>query len=210
MSATGSGPLVITEKDLPRLVAGGTAPAYWGRWMLIATEAMLFGSLIAAYFFVRFQSSSVWPPDGIAIPELSLPLIMSAILWSSSVPVHIADRAVRAGDQGRLRWGLALGFLLGAIFLGIMLLVEYPEKLDEFTPTTNAYGSLFFTLTGFHGAHVAIGLLFSLWTQARAWKGAFGTDRHLTVHFFALYWHFVDAVWAFVLATIYLSPNFVG
>jgi cytochrome c oxidase subunit III len=210
VSTTGAGPLVMSEEQLPRSVAGATAPAYWGMWMLIATEAMLFASLIAAYFFVRFQSGPVWPPDGIAIPELSLPLVMSAILWSSSIPVHVADRAVRAGDQGRLRLGLAGGFVLGAIFLGIMLLIEYPEKLEEFTPTTNAYGSLFFTITGFHGAHVAIGLLFSAWTQVRAWKGAFSSDRHLTVHFFTLYWHFVDAVWLFVLATIYLSPNFIG
>jgi heme/copper-type cytochrome/quinol oxidase subunit 3 len=210
MSVTEAEPRLVPESDLPRLTAGGTAPAYWGMWMLIATEAMLFGALIAGYFFIRFRSSSVWPPDGIAIPGLTLPLIMSAILWSSSIPVHVADRAVRAGDQMRLRLGLALGSVLGAAFLGIMLGVEYPEALDEFTPTTNAYGSLFFTLTGFHGAHVLIGLLFSAWTQVRAWRGDFSRDRHLTVHLFALYWHFVDTVWLFVLVTIYLSPNFIG
>ena len=84
------------------------------------------------------------------------------------------------------------------------------EKLEEFSPRTNAYGSLFFTLTGFHGAHVAVGLLFSLWTQVRAWMGHFTADRHLTVQLFALYWHFVDIVWLFVLSTIYLSPNVIG
>lgn len=210
MSAVNVESLAVPEKDLPRAVTGGTAPAYWGMWMLIATEAMLFSALIASYFYVRFQSDPIWPPDGIPVPALTLPLIMSVILWSSSIPVHIADRGIRTGDLMRLRLGLALGFILGATFLGLQLLVEYPETLREFTPTTNAYGSLFFALTGFHGSHVAIGLAFSLWTQVRAWRGDLGADRHLTVQLFALYWHFVDVVWLFVLATIYLSPNFIG
>lgn len=200
----------VSEDDLPRLVSGGAAPAYWGMWMLIATEAMLFAILISSYFFIRFQADPTWPPDGISIPTLELPLLMTAILWSSTIPVHIADRGIRAGNQTRLRLGLAIAFLLGAIFLAMQLFVEYPEKLHEFTPTTNAYGSLFFTLTGFHGAHVAGGLAFSLWTQVRAWRGDFSADRHLTVQLFAMYWHFVDVVWLFVLSTIYLSPNFIG
>lgn len=200
----------MSEKDLPRVVAGGAAPAYWGMWMLIATEAMLFAALIASYFFIRFQAQPIWPPDGISIPELELPLVMTAILWSTTIPVHIADRGIRSGHQGKLRAGLAIGFVLGAVFLGMQLGLEYPEKLKEFTPTENAYGSLFFTLTGFHGSHVAVGLVFSLWTQVRAWRGDFSADRHLTVQLFAMYWHFVDVVWLFVLSTIYLSPNFIG
>jgi heme/copper-type cytochrome/quinol oxidase subunit 3 len=175
---------------------------------LIATEAMLFGVIIASYFYLRFTSGPVWPPDGIAKPTLELPLIMTAILWSSSIPVHFADAAIRKGRQLRFRLLLALGFALGAIFLGIQILIEYPEKLHEFTPQTNAYGSLFYALTGLHGTHVAVGLAFSLWVQVRAWYGAFDEHRHVTVQNFTLYWHFVDAVWAAVLFTIYLTPNF--
>jgi heme/copper-type cytochrome/quinol oxidase subunit 3 len=174
---------------------------------LIATESMLFGSLIASYFYLRFTSGPNWPPGDIEIPSLGLPLIMTAILWSSSIPVHIADRAIKRGNQRLLRLGLAAGFVLGATFLALQLLVEYPEKLREFGPTTNAYGSLFYALTGLHGSHVVVGLVFSLWTQVRAWRGAFDEDRHLTVQVFTMYWHFVDAVWALVLATLYLSPN---
>lgn len=174
---------------------------------LIATESMLFGALIASYFYIRFTSAPVWPPDGIHKPSLELPLIMTAILWSSSIPVHFADSAIKRGKQGRLKIGLALGFVLGAIFLALQVFIEYPETLHEFTPTTNAYGSLFYGITGLHGSHVFVGLLFSLWTQVRAWRGAFDEQRHLTVQNFAMYWHFVDAVWAFVLFTIYLSPH---
>ena len=101
-----------------------------------------------------------------------------------------------------------MGFILGATFLAIQIAVEYPETLHEFSPSTNVYGSLFYGLTGLHGAHVAVGLLFSLWTQVRAWRGHFDERRHVTVQNFAMYWHFVDAVWAGVLFTIYLSPHF--
>jgi heme/copper-type cytochrome/quinol oxidase subunit 3 len=195
------------EEALPRHVSGTTAPGWWGMVMLIATEAMLFGSLIASYFYIRFKFGPVWPPDGIPAPSLRLPLIMSVILWTSSWPVHIADRAVREGKQLKFRLGLAAGFILGAVFLGMQVLIEYPEKLAEFTPTSNAYGSLFYTLTGFHGLHVLVGLIISLWTQVRAWRGAFDEHRHITVQNFTMYWHFVDIVWVFVLATIYLSPS---
>jgi heme/copper-type cytochrome/quinol oxidase subunit 3 len=197
----------IEEQAIPRHHAGSVSPGWWGMVMLIVTESMLFGSLIASYFYLRFKSAPVWPPDGIPTPSLKLPLIMSVILWTSSWPVHKADRAARDGNQLALRLWLAAGFLLGAVFLGLQLAVEYPEKLAEFSPTTNAYGSLFYTLTGFHGGHVLIGLLISLWTQVRAWQGAFNKDRHVTVQNFTMYWHFVDIVWVLVLATIYLSPN---
>jgi heme/copper-type cytochrome/quinol oxidase subunit 3 len=191
---------------LPAHYEGPRAFGWWGMVMLIATESMLFLALVASYFFLRFQSGPRWPPEGISTPALELPLVMSVILWSSSIPVHLADRAVRRGDHRTLRLGLALGFVLGAAFLGLQG-IEYAELLTEFTPTTNAYGSLFYTITGFHGLHVVVGLLFSVWTQGRAWRGAFDRHRHLTVQNFTLYWHFVDAVWVVVLAALYLSPN---
>ncbi len=196
------------EEELPEHVSGTRAYGWWGMVWLIATEATLFATLIASYFYLRFRSGPIWPPDEIPKPELHLPLIMSVILLSSSIPVHFAETGIKKGNQKKLKVGLALGWLLGAIFLGITWAVEWPEKLHEFTPTTNAYGSLFFTLTGFHGSHVLVGLLIGLWTQVRAWKGAFDEERHLTVENFALYWHFVDVVWIFVLITIYVSPHF--
>jgi cytochrome c oxidase subunit III len=191
---------------LPSYSSGTRAFGWWGMVWVIATEAMLFAALIASYFFLRFKYAPVWPPEGIDSPSLELPLIMTVILLSSSVPVHMAERAIRNGRQRGLRRGLAAGFVLGAAFLCLQA-VEYAEKLNEFTPTTNAYGSLFFVITGFHGLHVLVGLMFSIWTQIRARRGAFDERRHLTVQNFTMYWHFVDGVWVFVLATIYISPN---
>ena len=173
---------------------------------LISTEATLFATLLVSYFYLRFQSGPEWPPDGIAPPTLELPMIMTALLLGSSVPMHWADTGIRKGRQGRLRAGLLLAFLMGAAFLGLMA-VEYFEALREFTPQTNAYGSIFYATTGFHGTHVLVGLLMNLWLQVRAWLGHFGAERHSHVQNVTLYWHFVDAVWIFVLASLYLSPN---
>ncbi len=116
--------------------------------------------------------------------------------------------AIRRGNQRLLRLGLLAGFLLGATFLVLELGVEWPRTLaHEFHPTDNTYGSLFFTLTGFHGFHVLVGLALSFWTQLRAWQGAFDERRHLTVQNFSMYWHFVDVVWLFILLTVYVSPR---
>jgi heme/copper-type cytochrome/quinol oxidase subunit 3 len=195
------------EESLPDTSGGNRSYSWWGMVWLIATEATLFGILIASWFYVRSTTSPVWPPDGIEDPKLALPLVMTAILWSSSLPVHIADRGIRRGRQGRLRAGLAAGFVLGAVFLTMQLVLEWPETLREFTPQTNAFGSMFFTITGFHALHVGIGLVLLLWTLLRAWQGAFDEHRHVTVQNVALYWHFVDAVWAAVLVSLYVSPH---
>jgi cytochrome c oxidase subunit 3 len=174
--------------------------------MFITTEATLFAALIASYFYLRFKATPEWPLGGIATPELKLPLVMSAILLSSSVPMAWADHGIREGRVGRLRLGLALTFVLGATFLGLQG-GEYLTKLREFTPTTNAYGSLFFAITGFHGMHVAVGLAMNLFAQVRAWLGHFGRGRHLHVQTTAMYWHFVDAVWVVIMLSLYVGPH---
>ena len=196
------------EKELPRHTHGAGSFGWWGMVWLIATEATLFASLLASYFYLRFRHGVEWPPDGIEHPELQLPLIMSALLLSSSIPVHFAESGIKKGKVGALKAGLALGFVLGAVFLVLTVAVEWPETLHHFTPRTNVYGSLFFTITGFHAMHVLVGLAMNLWTQVRAWKGAFDSEKHVTVQNFTMYWHFVDVVWIFVFLTLYVSPRF--
>lgn len=207
MSDQALAPVRPIEDTLPHHAHGPRSFGWWGLVWLIATEATLFAMLIASYFYLRFRSGPEWPPDGIEEPQLTLPLIMSVILLSSSIPVHFAEQAVKKGHTKGLRIGLALGSLLGAVFLAITWGIEWPEVLHEFGPTTNSYGSMFFTITGFHGAHVLGGLGFSLWAQVRAAQGAYGPDRHLTIQNFAMYWHFVDVVWIGVFLTLYLSPH---
>ena len=204
LTATGK-----ADEMLPVVASGARSLSWWGMALLIATEATLFAVLIASYWYLRFRSGPVWPPDGIEKPDLGLPLIMSVILWSSSIPVHLADRGIKQGKQFRLRAGLLAGFLLGLTFFILQAAVEYPHSLKVHPPSSGSYGTLFFSLTGLHGLHVLIGLLISLWVQARAWQGAFDAQRHVSVQNFAMYWHFIDTVWLFVLATVYLSPHFI-
>ncbi|MER7442528.1 cytochrome c oxidase subunit 3 [Micromonospora avicenniae] len=185
----------------------GRSTGWWGMAMFVTTEATLFACLLGSYFYLRFQHGGEWPPGGIAQPKLLRPLVMTAVLLPSSLPMIWADRGIRRGSRRRLRYGLAATILLGTTFL-VLQATEYAELFHEFTLTTNAYGSLFFVITGFHGLHVLIGLTMLSWLLAAALRGgSFGAHRHDRVRNVAIYWHFVDAVWAAILFTIYLSPR---
>src|SRR5437667_2514972 len=124
---------------------------------LVATEAMFITILLTSYWYLRFRHGPVWPPDGIAKPDLILVGIMTPILLLSSAPMHWAELGIKKGRQWQLKLGLLVTFAMGATFLGLQA-KEYSETLKLFTPRTNSYGTLFFSITGFHGIHVAIGL----------------------------------------------------
>jgi heme/copper-type cytochrome/quinol oxidase subunit 3 len=192
----------------PEGVEGGRSPAFWGMVMLIFTEATIFGILLFSYFYLRFQTSPQWPPPGIEKPKLFLVSIMTPILLLSSAPMHWALVGIRRGKVGRLRSGMLATLVMGATFLGLQGFEYHAILTEEFTARTNVYGSLFFTITGFHGLHVAVGLLLIVWVQWYAARGRFTAERHIPVENVAMYWHFVDAVWVFILASLYLSPHF--
>jgi cytochrome c oxidase subunit 3 len=183
-------------------VSGSRAPAWWGMLCLIATEATLFVMLIFSYFYLRWGASQ-WPPVGIHRPEFTLIIPATVLLLGSSLPVIWAESGIRRGDQQMLRMGFAVAWLMAAIFILIEL---WEWKHLGFGPQSNAYGSIFFTITGLHLAHVSVALLMGAYIQLRAWRGHFDAQRHLAVENVALYWHFVDVVWIFVFATVYLSP----
>ncbi|MGW5671940.1 cytochrome c oxidase subunit 3 [Micromonospora sp. NPDC003776] len=185
----------------------GRSTGWWGMVMFVTTEATLFATLLGSYFYLRFQHGGPWPPDGISKPKLLVPLVMTAVLLPSSLPVIWAEHGIRKGQRWRLRSGLAATLVLGITFLALQA-SEYAEKLREFTITTNAYGSLFYLITGFHGLHVLVGLTMISWLLAASLRGgSFGAHRHERVRNAAIYWHFVDLVWAAILFTVYLSPR---
>jgi cytochrome c oxidase subunit 3 len=193
-------PLELKE-PLPVGSAGARSGGYWGVWTLIATEAMLFGYLLFSYFYTAMQVGRNWPPEG--LPKLGVAGANTAILLSSSVFLWIAERLMKKGRRGACLAMLATAILLGAAFVGVQL-HEWAGK--PYGMTTNLYGSLYFTITGFHMAHVLAGLAVLsfvwLWTAL----GYFDRGRHAPLSIGGLYWHFVDAVWIFVFSALYLSP----
>lgn len=188
-------------RELPVGSAGERSGGWWGCLTLIATEGALFGYLIFSYLYLTSQSAQHWPPEG--LPKLGLGIANTVILLSSSVFVWLCERFVR---RQRLRWAvasMAVGVVLGSVFIGIQMIEwhDHPYGL-----TTHLYGSLYFTITGFHIAHVAVGivvlLLLLLWTAL----GYFDEKRCAALTIGGLYWHFVDVVWLFIFSTLYLTP----
>ena len=103
-----------------------------------------------------------------------------------------------------IRAGLMVSFLMGAVFM--LYTADHFRKL-HYGWRDHAYGSIFYTTVGLHAIHVSIGLAMNLVVQAKAWAGKITARRHQTVEIFALYWHFVDAVWLFVFPVFVLSPH---
>jgi heme/copper-type cytochrome/quinol oxidase subunit 3 len=190
------------QLGLPVSSTDRRSPGWWGMVLVIATEAGFFAYLLFGYFYLASLARGPWPPSG--APSLRLALPNTIILIASSVTMWWADSGIRRGAQRRLRAGLAVTFVLGVVFLSLQG-VEYARA--TFTPATDAYGSLFFTITGFHGAHVAAGLIMNVVVQVRAWANHFTAERHLAVANVAMYWHFVDVVWLVVFLSLYLSPR---
>lgn len=176
---------------------------WWAMLVFIATETALFAALLAAYFFVRVGSQS-WPQGGISPPSLPRPAVMTGLLLVGSVCAVAAERAARGGARSRLRGLLALMVVLGVAFLALEAW-DTSVSLDEYTPHTNAYGSLVYTITGLHGAHVALGVLFVLWGLVLALAGRITPARNLAVQNAALYWHFVSLSWLVIFVSIDLS-----
>ena len=127
----------------------------------------------------------------------------TAILISSSFTVHWALEGARKGNRNAMKMGLALTWLLGATFLFIQI-NEYVHI--GFSARDGAFGSIFYGLTGLHGAHVFVGLLLLTFANIRVWRGHFGTDAkdHLGVEVPGIYWHFVDVMWIIVFTAVYI------
>jgi cytochrome c oxidase subunit III len=183
---------------------GGISSSLLGMVLFIASEVMFFGGLFGAYFTIR-SSHTQWPPEGTeAHLETWYAAILTAILVTSSVTMQLGVWAIRRNDQRKLILWLAVSMLLGIAFLcgqGY----EYSKLISEgMTLSSGVFGSTFFTLTGFHGAHVAGGAAFILITLLRARSGQFTARYHDTVEMASYYWHFVDVVWLGLFSTIYL------
>jgi heme/copper-type cytochrome/quinol oxidase subunit 3 len=186
----------------PAFTTQSREPGWWGMVLFILTEGMLFSLLITSYYYL-YSGSSQWPQGGIAKPELFLPSVATVILLASSGPLVFATRSLAKGSTRGALIGLVWGFVLGAVFLGIQA-YEFIEL--DFSASTNAYGSLFWTLSGFHAFHLVLGLMMVAFTAYRVTRGHFDAEHRLGVETTAMYWHFVDAVWVVVFLTLHISP----
>ncbi|WP_249197312.1 cytochrome c oxidase subunit 3, partial [Burkholderia cenocepacia] len=199
-TAPAAAPAACIE-PLPVGSCGERAGGWWGVLTLIVTEAGLFGYLLFCYFYLQSQWPAPWPPEG--MPKIGLAAVNTVVLLSSSVFVWLAERAVQADRQARAVAMLVVALVLGTAFA----LVQLHEWRDHpYGPTAHLYGSLYFTITGFHLAHVVAGLailaLLAGWTAA----GFFGRERRVALTVGGLYWHFVDIVWLFIFTALYVSP----
>jgi cytochrome c oxidase subunit III len=175
-------------------------PQLLGMLLFIISEIMVFGAFFTAYFFIRVVDGNPWPADGTELPKL-IAGFNTAILLSSSVTIHWALESVKRGNRFGLKAGMLTTFLLGATFLFVQI-NEYVHI--GFAPSDSAQGSIFYGLTGLHGAHVFIGLALLLMVTVRAFRGHFSPEQHRGVEVPGIYWHFVDVMWVFVYCTVYL------
>jgi cytochrome c oxidase subunit 3 len=186
----------------------------YGMIMFIASEVMFFVAWFWAYFDValfpadaiQFERAAltggVWPPEGIqTFNPWHLPLFGTLILLTSGTTVTWAHHAMIENDRQSVKWGLWLTVLLGLAFTCVQ---AYEYITAYFGFSGHIYGATFFMATGFHGAHVIIGTIFLAVCLWRVYLGHFTPKQHLGFEFAAWYWHFVDVVWIFLFASIYV------
>jgi cytochrome c oxidase subunit 3 len=194
--------LSLEERRLPIGSVGQLSTGWWAVVFIVITEAAIFAFLQFSYYYIAVQQTlGTWPPGG--KPELGLSLANTIILLASSAAAWWGEHSIKRGNRLMLSIGLAVALLLGCVFAAIQGL-EWSHK--HFNYATHTYGSLYFTITGFHMAHLILGLLALAAMLAWSLLGYFNEVRHAAISSGALYWHFVDAVWLTIFFTFYLLP----
>ncbi|MEX2572477.1 MAG: heme-copper oxidase subunit III [Gemmatimonadota bacterium] len=184
-------------------------------WSFIGSECLLFGTLIASYMAYKGESvSGPYPhdtilPDGTAVEGiLDIPLtsLSTAVLLFSSLFMVLGLAGVQRNDRKSGAFWLAMTGFFGSIFLGFQV-YEFTHFWNVgLTLDSNLFGSTFYMLTGFHGAHVLVGVLYMITLAVLVWTRRIGADKSLNVEIGGLYWHFVDVVWIIIFPLIYLIP----
>jgi cytochrome c oxidase subunit 3 len=171
-----------------------------GMLLFIISEVMIFGAFFTAYFFIRVVGHAPWPAHGTELPE-TVAFFNTLILISSSFTIHFAQESIKRDNRFGLKLGMVATFLLGLTFLFIQI-NEYWHI--GFSPQDHAQGSIFYGLTGLHGAHVTIGLILLAMVTIRSFRGHYSAESHRGMEVPGIYWHFVDVMWIIVYTTVYL------
>ena len=170
----------------------------------LISEAAIFGGLFTHYFYNRYRAP-FWPPEGTPLIHTHDPALATLILMSSSFTCEMGLKAIEKGKKFNCKSWLLVTALLGLIFLGYqgfewgLLMTQY-----GFTVETNVFGTMFYMMTGFHGLHVSLGILFLILAYGRLELGTMNEHRHFSIIAASWYWHFVDVIWVLLFFSIYL------
>ena len=175
-------------------------PQMLGMLLFIISEVMIFGAFFTVYFFIRVAQGDPWPAPGTHLP-VAVAGVNTLILVSSSFTLHWAETSIKRGNRFGLKAGMLATFLLGCTFLFIQI-NEYANI--GFAPQDAAQATIFYSLTGLHGAHVFIGLCLLLMVTVRSFRGHYSPENHRGMEVPGIYWHFVDIMWVVVYTTVYV------
>jgi cytochrome c oxidase subunit 3/cytochrome o ubiquinol oxidase subunit 3 len=190
--------------DAAHRTSTGLSNTKLAMWVYLGSDCLLFGSLISTYLLLRHRSvEGPQPHDVFDIPFTS---VSSFVLLMSSLTMALAVAAIGRGDVHRNRTWLATTALLGGIFIGGQVYEFTTYYREGLGYTTNIFGSAFYTLTGFHGLHVSVGIVMLMSLVIMSFRGNLQPDRTETVEIIGLYWHFVDIVWILIFTVVYLIP----
>jgi cytochrome c oxidase subunit 3 len=174
-----------------------------GMWVFLGSEVMFFTALIGSYIILRVAHPVSWQPPG-AVLNITVTAINTFLLICSSVTMVKAFASAQEDNQAQLRLWLVATVLIGATFVGVQV-YEYRHLIEKgFVPSEGLYGSTFYTMTGFHGFHVTIGVICMIFVTLRAFQGRYTAKDHRGVEVIGLYWHFVDLVWIILFTIVYL------
>jgi len=175
-----------------------------GMWAFLASECLFFGALISSYLLYRTRGpADQRPGDVFDIPYTS---VSSFVLLMSSLTMVLALAAIQQGDHRRLRLWLLATALLGAVFVGGQVYEFTVFTKEGLNLSSSVAATSFFVLTGFHGMHVTVGVLWLLSLVGMSQQGELPVSRALDVEIAGLYWHFVDVVWIVIFTIVYLVP----
>jgi heme/copper-type cytochrome/quinol oxidase subunit 3 len=173
-------------------------------WLFLASDCMFFGSLIGT--FMVYKGRSTLGPTPHEIFDIPYTSVSAFVLLMSSLTMVLALAAIQRNDQPRLRIWLITTALLGTVFIGGQYYEFTTFYHEQLTLQHSLFGSSLFTLTGFHGAHVTIGIFWLLYMAAMSWSGRLNAEQPLFIEIAGLYWHFVDIVWIVIFTIVYLLP----
>ncbi len=174
-------------------------------WAFLASDCMFFGTLIATYMVYKNRSlTPPFPRETFDVPYTS---VSAFVLLLSSLTMVLALASIQRGEERRMRVWLSATALLGCVFLGGQFYEFSSFYRDGLTLSSNLFGSTFFTLTGFHGTHVFIGVFWLASLVTHSFRGRLHREHSLLVEIAGLYWHFVDIVWILIFTLVYLIPD---